>query len=182
MAEITPKDRNQKLRWSRRLSWVPRWTAMPVIRQQMVDAHSFHVVHIALWLTDFHKDNEALDFRGSVVMKALEHDIDEAVTGDHPSPNKKKREYQEHEQVAIIVKLADLLEAIAFVEEEYQLGNRTLEQVGVVKRKEFHELWPLFKYSMLPTTRPLASDLIRMFLDTIALKRHPMSEVNNERP
>lgn len=124
----TSKD-NENLRYSRRLSFVPRWSVMPTIRNQSVAEHSYHVTQIAVWLMTMHVSQS----HGSqfpirlldVVNLALNHDNYEAVTGDAPSPSKPGAgaNPKEADQTHVIVKVADILEAIAFIWEEERLGN-----------------------------------------------------------
>lgn len=152
MQHLTTKD----ARWLRRLAAVPRWAVMPTIKQQSVAEHSFHVCCLALWLLRFHaeKDQETLCLH--VLLRALEHDKDEAKYGDTPSPTKPRPNYHGKSQAEIVVKCADKLEAILFVYEEQLLGNRIGTNVlydDVFQRflrawDEF-DLHPDYKYSGL---------------------------------
>lgn len=114
---------------SRRLSIVPRWTVVQTIRKQNVAEHSFQVAQICRALLDM------LDVRqpaqlASVLERALDHDMEEAITGDIPSPCKDGQPVAgPFEPADCLVKLADDLEALAFVYEEQRLGNTTLEFV-----------------------------------------------------
>ena len=114
-------DSDKLMRQLRRLSFVPRWQIFPTNRRQSVADHSFHVTTISMWLMEKHTRRENNEFTLQVLLYALTHDADEAVTGDTPSPNKTPNyDRPQHETV---VKLADGLEAYAFLMEEQKMGN-----------------------------------------------------------
>lgn len=98
------------------LSNVPRWAIIDKYRSQTVGEHTFRVCAIVLMLV------REFDKRGLYVSKskalelAIVHDIDEAWSGDLPTPYKKLKNLQESTfkpdtNEAFMVKLADLLEA-----------------------------------------------------------------------
>ena len=133
------------LRWLRRLSVVPRWSVVPVLRRQSVAEHSFHVTALALWLVSLHTRRGDGKFELEVLRYALTHDIREAGEGDAPSPSKPKAEASGDDQVKVVVKCADILEAIMFTHEESMLGNRMgVEQIIDHLYNEFVDWWRYF--------------------------------------
>lgn len=117
------------LRRLRRLEHVPRWTIVPTIKRQSVAGHSFQVAAITVWLSDA----LAVPLTLPMLLAALQHDAEEAVTGDIPTPNKTLRGINppkaKRTAEELIVKLADSLEALMFVTEEAALGNSTLTAI-----------------------------------------------------
>jgi hypothetical protein len=112
------------MRWLRRLSIVPRWSVVPVLRRQSVAEHSFHVTALAVWLVTLHGRGSEGKFVLEVMQYAMTHDITEAGEGDAPSPSKPKAEASAEDQVKVVVKCADILEALMFAYEEKMLGNQ----------------------------------------------------------
>lgn len=103
------------------LSHVPRWAIIDKFKPQTVGDHTYRVSAIVLILV------EEFDKRGLYVSKskalelAITHDIDEAISGDLPTPYKKLKGLQESTfkpdtNEAFLVKLADLLEACIFLD------------------------------------------------------------------
>lgn len=115
------------LKKARRLSIVPRWSIIPTIRQQNVAEHSFQVAVLTKYLLKFHEDATDNHFTREALSYALEHDEEEAVKGDMPGGPVIKRDFKaltsERGQVWAVVKMADMLEAMIFLEEEVALGN-----------------------------------------------------------
>lgn len=83
----------------------------------------------------------------SIIKYALEHDLDEILTGDIPSPTKrrasslgldlKRLEYKgqntpNHPQVILIVKAADLIENLWFIR-EHGVGRHANEECVLLK-------------------------------------------------
>jgi len=146
---------NKKLRWSRRLSVVPRWSIVPTIQRQNVAEHSFHVAQTALWLLQYHITADGApetmaSIKLAVLEHALEHDVDEAATGDRPTTTKASKSYGFMPQHAIIVKVADILEALAFLHEEKLMGNTRLGAVFLERTAELARVWEYFYKSMDP--------------------------------
>lgn len=150
---------DKQLRWSRRLAVVPRWQIAPVLRRQSVAEHSFHVAHTALWLLQFSEGKDAwtlqsgentriLPLESEVILYALTHDIDEAAKGDAPSSSKPAPDYSEWPQVKIIVKVADILEAMAFLFEEQLMGNAHFTaEIFIERQKALEKVWVYFNQS-----------------------------------
>lgn len=185
MLEVVPNDAenvvhrlmalsDRDLRWSRRLSYVPRWGVCPTIRQQSVAEHSFHMTQICLWLA-YRNEEIAMDVSKmlNLIVQALGHDNDEAVTGDLPSTTKVPVVPDGQEKV--ILKCADHLEAIAFIAEEKALGNTRMDDVDVEIRFKFHSVWEKFEWLANYGKKPLSSDLIRLVLAQVMAK-HPTLE------
>lgn len=161
---------DKDLRWSRRLSFVPRWSVVPTIRQQSVAEHSFHVAQAVLWLlpqhavwhTGNHMDRTV--FESEALKEALLHDLDEAAKGDAPSPSKKPKDAEGMTQVQILVKVADVLEAIGFIHEEKALGNNHgMEVLCMDLAVRLAPYWHAFQFD--PTKRKhILSDLIKFYV------------------
>jgi hypothetical protein len=103
------------------LSHVPRWAIISTYKDQTVGEHTFRVCAIVLTLV------REFDKRGLYVSKskalelAITHDIDEAWSGDLPTPYKKLKNLSESTfkpdtNEAFLVKLADLLEATIWLD------------------------------------------------------------------
>lgn len=127
------------------LSNVPRWSIVDKYRTQTVGEHTFRVSAIVLQFV------REFDKRGLYVSKskalelAITHDIDEAWSGDLPTPYKRLKGLQESTfkpdtNEAFLVKLADLLEATIFldrygVHSKHISDNIYSEVVILVKEK-----------------------------------------------
>lgn len=136
------------LRWSRRLSVVPRWVIVPTIQRQNVAEHSYHVAQTARWLMQFHasEGDEKLALTMAVIDRALDHDMEEAATGDRPTPSKQGKTYHAGmPQSAIIVKIADILEALAFLHEEKLMGNTRIHALFEERKQALREVWRFFQ-------------------------------------
>lgn len=139
------RDLNTQLRWGRRLRFVPRWGVMPVIKPQNVAEHSYHVTMLARWLVQYHERHDDKSFLADVLVHALEHDIEEAVTGDIPAPYKERQmdmmdlmdEDDTTSEAESVVKLADVMEALVYLQEEMALGSSLLGSV-------FKERWDVY--------------------------------------
>lgn len=174
---------NKTLRHSRRLSFVPRWVVMPVLRRQSVAEHSFHVAQTVLWLLPVHASaatemgSRSLGFQFEVVSYALNHDIKEAVEGDSPSPNKVRADPDPNDQVSVITKVADILEAIAFVSEEKAMGNSYgTDSVDLDLRMRLHAWWLAFEWNSEAGPKPITSDIIKLYLKETVPAVHPVME------
>lgn len=110
-----------------RLTQVKRYGIFHMNRDQSVAEHSFNVAMIAIELIEDLDDD---DLYGAVVVYALFHDMDEVLSGDIPSPFKRKLRTEcpgvipvldgvpvGSDMVRNIVKLADLLEAMYYCRE-----------------------------------------------------------------
>lgn len=97
-----------------RLSFVPRWVIVPMMRQQTVAEHSWRVAIIAGGMAALlHWPQEQTDRCVSVAMM---HDIDECQTGDVPATAKGHDvDYAAWSDVDLLVKAADLLESYWWV-------------------------------------------------------------------
>lgn len=173
MSKITVKY----LRWLRRLSVVPRWSVVPMLRQQNVATHSYYVTCIALMLLDYHKKGNDNEFTLSVLKLALTHDINEAAEGDAPSPSKKAT--LTRDQVYVVMKVADILEAYMFVQEEMGMGN-AIGTVGLLEDLEdrLHPWFLAFDWKM-PVT---VSALLEMVRNVVYSRSHPALEAEQCSP
>ena len=138
-------------KFDRNLADIRRWGIVRTVREQSVAEHSFFV---ALWVPRLlaaagYGGDKALLF--DAMAYALEHDKDEVVSGDSPTPFKKRLpEGVFQDAVATFglsppepkplikaaVKVLDLFEAAMFVAEEMNLGNKRMDRVyGVIQSK-----------------------------------------------
>lgn len=179
----------ERMRRLRRLSSVPRWSGVPMIRTQMVDSHSMQVAPIALWLAEFHQRLGPNRRTDEILMRCLIHDEGEAVYGDPPSPSKKitgaaikqfdiDKGYGGHpsEDVAILCKCADCLEALIWCEEEQALGNASLEYVREDILAKLDIAWAKFDWDAGRGDKPTARGLTTTLWKMLHISRHPVME------
>lgn len=94
-----------------KLSHVPRWSIIDMLKPQSVADHTYRTQIIALKLID---DLELKMNKKDVVYTILFHDIEEAVTGDMPSNHKSDNGNNLSFSINIahsLMRLADVLEA-----------------------------------------------------------------------
>lgn len=191
----------QRLRRLRRLALVPRWVVVPTLHKQSVAEHSFHVMHIAMWLYQQSawgkeaKPNEVWQTL-SLMYYAMIHDETEAITGDIPSPAGKNhlpgksKVYEEKfghgatgapEELKQILKMADLLEAWLFVKEDQQLGNDGLWQIEDDIRQRFREIAVDFPTDKeYPSPHYKVNQLVADFYLVYAPSIHPVNEIEED--
>ena len=117
------------------LSHVPRWSILPISRPQSVADHTFRVMVICMDICD--RLGFSSQLSGLVLQWALVHDGDESRTGDIPSSYKRavpmdsypsmcpwyeKTEIEVWDSywgkvIAYVVKLADRIEAVTFLDQ-----------------------------------------------------------------
>ena len=96
------------------LSYVPRWVIVPMLRDQNVADHSWRVAIIAYRLaTVLGLDNKDRD---DITIVAMWHDLDEVHTGDTPATEKSRPIFNNMDVKAVIVKMADYMESLSWVE------------------------------------------------------------------
>lgn len=157
------------LRLGRRLHFVPRWVVVPTIQRQVVGLHAFGVARAAMWLLERHVKWDDTEFVLRVVSLSLTHDDKEAKTGDNPSPSKDKGE-PDTSEVNVVVKVADVLEAIAFINEEKAMGNQYgMDVILADLHNQLQFWWLLFPYNGV---KPITSDLRVQFLAEAVPVRH----------
>jgi len=175
---------DKSLRWSRRLSVVPRWVIVPTIQRQNVAEHSYHVAQTARWLLGFHATlqgggEEAAALHMRVLEYAMDHDIEEAATGDRPSSSKQGKTYHASmPQYAIIVKVADILEALAFLLEERTMGNIRLTDIFEERKQALREVWGFFQQARSDAGVDVVGgplDLLKRYTDVLYVS-HPGME------
>ena len=120
---------------------VKRWIIVNTSRNQSLAEHTFNVIAITRELCSklSIKDNYAIKY-------AFDHDLDEILTGDIPTPAKKRMGMQSGDgydgksldecsdiEVAV-VKVADILEAILFIEEN-GVGQHASEVMDYLREK-----------------------------------------------
>jgi 5'-deoxynucleotidase YfbR-like HD superfamily hydrolase len=147
---------NSRLNDLLNLSHVPRWSIVPHLRPQSVAEHSFRVAAIALEIA--HQLNppglpSSVVITGNILRWAITHDGPEAETGDIPSPIKQyvfkddaeaklcpwyvAEAHGIHEQERAVVKIADKIEGVFFLQ-EWGIGQKSLE-AQVSTRKQIAE-------------------------------------------
>lgn len=99
------------------LSHVPRWAIIDTTKTQSVADHSFRVAAICLAIL---QELEAIGVkadRNKVLTDALTHDMEEAKSGDIPTPYKHDGTYTQALSLEdAIVKFADKMEAFIFID------------------------------------------------------------------
>jgi len=128
-----------------RASHVRRWNIVATSRDQSVAEHSFNVCMIARALCKrLNMDDD------KIIKAALEHDLDEVVFGDIPSPMKAKlmkdgidvNKYVGNEMRELdmlqqkVLKTADLLDAYLFLK-DHGVGSHATDVVNEV----YNRLW-----------------------------------------
>ena len=134
-------------KFDRNLADVKRWGIVRTIRQQSVAEHSFY---IGLWMPGLleiagHGDDDATVL--DAMKYALNHDKDEVVSGDLPTPFKRRLQPGAFDSavskfgltpceptplIKAAAKVLDLFEALMFLAEECALGNRRMERIIAV--------------------------------------------------
>lgn len=169
---------DKRLRWSRRLSVVPRWSVLPTVKSQNVAEHSFQVAQTVRWLLGFHIDGcKDPGFQMACINAALDHDLEEAAEGDAPSPQRPKANPEQAGQKTVVIKCADILEALAFIQDERLMGNQHgVDEVDAYMRAELHGWWQVFGYNGV---KPITSDLVKSYLSVLVPRQgtmHPVFE------
>lgn len=104
-----------------RLSYVPRWVIVPMVRPQSVAEHSFRVAAIVKALC-IRLDWDPIQ-SNQLVVDALTHDIGEAQSGDTPGTFKEHTPPEFLKTGDLIVALADKLEGISWF---FKWGSKAL--------------------------------------------------------
>ena len=122
---------------------IKRWTIVRTVRQQSLAEHTFNVVMIARAIAKKAKLSDA-----SIIKYALEHDLDEILTGDIPSPTKRRaaaagldlkllenrgQNKPKNNTVHEVVKAADLIENLWFLH-EHGVGRHAEEECELLKK------------------------------------------------
>ena len=126
---------------------VKRWTLVGTTETSTVASHSFNVAMIALAIRK-HMFNTAHIDKGQLAFYALMHDVDEAETGDIPTPTKTALRAKGVEpndlfetqgsipnpppEYEVIIKLADLIENYIFIS-EHGVGARARSAAAEVE-------------------------------------------------
>ncbi len=142
---INLKTTEAHLRQSRRLRYVDRWAVIPTVKKQNVAEHSFHVIAIARWLTRYHAQQFESSFVLGVMYEALVHDEEESITGDMPTTSKPRKDYSTWSQEKIVVKVADIIEQLAYIRDEEAMGNKTLIEVRHYLCRQLNAVWQFFQ-------------------------------------
>lgn len=105
-----------------RAQYTRRWTTVHLDHQQSLAEHSFNVAMLAMELAKSVFHVVTPEIKAQVLEYALLHDIDEVVTGDIPTPTKKRLS-------SICPKIGDVIAA----EGETKAKAVTQEVVSIVK-------------------------------------------------
>lgn len=171
---------------ARRLMDVPRWNIVPVLRKQNVAEHSFHVAWITMILTSRHARRQNLN---EALAYAITHDVNESITGDIPS-NFKRHMKQEVEavedehfggevyscpngDVKTVVKCADYIEALLYLEEECAMGNTRLNDVIKDVYENFTMAWGKFDWNHELGQKPSATGMVDQFVEWSSVHYSP---------
>ena len=147
----------------RRLTFVKRWQIVPTIRDQTVADHTFHCLWIAQWLRVAYGCRT--DLR-TLLFYTLTHDMEEAVTGDVPSPPEHK---ETSDWKAAWIRLIDRLEEHLFLHEEIELGNAYAARILDSNRKKGQAAIDRLNYLGIWKTEdspPYSKVSARLFKDT----------------
>ncbi|MBW2637435.1 MAG: HD domain-containing protein [Deltaproteobacteria bacterium] len=120
---------------------IKRWTIVRTVRQQSLAEHTFNVVMVARAIA-----RKASLSDESIIKYALEHDLDEILTGDIPSPTKKRMRKAGIDLLKIesrgknvpismtmcVVKAADLIENLWFLR-EHGVGRHAKEECKLLE-------------------------------------------------
>jgi 5'-deoxynucleotidase YfbR-like HD superfamily hydrolase len=132
---------DKNLQNMRRIGIVNRWQLAPVLRRESVLEHSVTVLMIYGWLCARYDVAANIDS----VMTALLHDSDEAITGDAPSTNNKTSAMKRAERCMnfeyALLKAADYLESIVYLNEERASGNQRLEDCLISTVDDYYYPW-----------------------------------------
>ena len=180
----------ERMRRLRRLSTVPRWTTVPMTRRQNVAEHSFHVAWIVLEIANYSDAVKNGDLELSDLLTlALIHDESEAVSGDLATPFKRHwvadavndmekaydmgRHFKSLDpQAYAIIKMADLIEAIIWLNEESTLGNKLIKSIQKQIIESLQKVMIDFDYSGPSSTK----DMITQIIGAKQMKVHPSME------
>ena len=145
------------------LSYVPRWTIVPMMRQQSVADHSFRVAMITIELMAIAYGELGfvphLDF-GAVLHAALLHDEREAITGDIPAPRKPVE--VPHDVCGLIVKAADIVETRTWLR---MWGHQSVVAKILVDNESRYEVYLGALEAKLPGMRGIVLRLERELVE-----------------
>ena len=120
-----------------RASSVKRWHIVSTRKRQSLAEHSFNVAHIAMAILD--ELSSLVHWGGPVCVIAMNHDIDEVLTGDMPTPAKNKAGYRFDVALspAVIVKMADIIDAYTFIKLNAvdRHGDEVIKYVSITYHK-----------------------------------------------
>lgn len=178
---ITREALDLMVRWARRLDYVPRWSIVPTINKQSVSAHTYQATQIARWLLEHHTNGDDAAYCLDVICYSLDHDLEEAAEGDAPTPSKPLSVPDPEDQMKVIIKCADIIEAICFVQEEIVMGNAVrMRPIKDDLHQRLHPWWLAFNWDERWDKKPLTSDIIRTFVTNIQRAPfHPGLEGHN---
>jgi 5'-deoxynucleotidase YfbR-like HD superfamily hydrolase len=163
---------------SRRLSMVPRWVVIPTIRTQTVAEHSFNVACLCDYLVGFHSQSHDPYFRHMLMATALRHDLEEAITGDSPSPIKAstRKAPGTLSSVETVVKVADKIDAALFCMDEIEMGNTAIKDVleDVLNKGVIY--WFHFSWGD-DSRKPQFRELVHTLHEECRISRHPTLEL-----
>lgn len=106
-----------------RLNSVKRWGIVATARPQSVAEHTFNVLLI---YREICKRYGNILMTSHMVQQIIDHDMDEVLTGDIPSPRKPPPNFDDMTDVQKVMKAADMIESYCFIV-EYGRGRHAHE-------------------------------------------------------
>ena len=171
-----------------RLSHIKRWAVIPTHQNQSVAEHSFNCVALLMWTADLLHVRFLLD--KEMIVAALIHDAEEAVTGDIPSPvkasvarNDESKELESITARTVMLNLVDAMEAYVFMLHEQSLGNTSIAWVAQDTQARVINYFEQFKQHMWKERKVLVQLDSANFLATVqrnlGLEQHPIQDWMN---
>lgn len=131
---------------------VKRWSIVPLHQKEDVAAHTFDVLCLVLKILNYHRMRNDLQFKYSLVMRVVQHDMGEAVTGDAPSTTKPPKNYTSYDEAGLVLKCADIMDQYLTLAMEIKVyGNKYAQEAIEVVSKEMDEALLVLNAYIIPT-------------------------------
>jgi hypothetical protein len=144
-----------------------------------VGGHSYQVCSICLWLLHYHEQGADPAFQAGVLRHAIEHDQDEAITGDKPAYTKGNGTATPGkilDQSKLVVKCADLLDMHMWCWEDFYMGNELIHPIIQDIERRFLSYWPMFHWDEgVYGQKPGSIEILEVFRDHLRIPElmHP---------
>jgi len=133
------------------LSHVPRWAIIDTIKNQSVGEHTFRTMVICKAIAEFLLDHDVHVDMLELFYQALIHDMEEAKTGDIPSPFKRElfgdKLDKKYTDEGLIIKLADTIEPIIFLRRYGVRSNKIEEELKSYCEKTVFKIHEQFNFN-----------------------------------